>query len=191
MNGIYLLLVTIIVLSIPVLAQADDIRDIKGPVFFSADYGWLLLISIILLLGAVSFLARFLYRKKKSRSTDAGKPRVPHEVACEALNSLRAEDLPSRGLIKEYYIRLSNIVRHYLEDRFDIRAPEMTTEEFLFTLRDSQILTGSQKNLLKEFLNFCDIVKFAKYGPTKGEIEDSYNAAKRFVDETREREGAE
>jgi len=69
-----------------------------------------------------------------------------------------------------------------------VRAPEMTTEEFFAALRGSEILSAAHKNLLKDFLALCDIVKFARYGPTTDEIDRSYDAAKRFVDETKESE---
>ena len=104
------------------------------------------------------------------------------------MKSLLSKKFPQQGKVKEYYFELSNIARHYIENRFRLKAPEMTTEEFLFSLRESAILSGTHKNLLKKFLNLCDIVKFAKYAPNEEAIEKSFGAAKKFVDETKENE---
>ena len=123
--------------------------------------------------------------KKKTESSF-----IPREaadkIAYQALERLKAKDLPRFGKIKEYYIELSDIVRRYMENRFSFRAPEMTTEEFLYFLRESDRLKGAHKNLLKQFLNHCDLVKFAKYGPTGQEIDGSFNFAKKLVDETKD-----
>jgi hypothetical protein len=107
---------------------------------------------------------------------------------------LRAMDLPGKGRIKEYYFRLSDIVRRYLENRFSYRAPEMTTEEFLSAIKDSKEFSNELRGLLKEFLSHCDMVKFAKYGPTPIEILDSFKAAENLIDRTKlteEEEGKE
>ncbi|MFC1480537.1 hypothetical protein ACFL5Y_03735 [Candidatus Omnitrophota bacterium] len=97
-------------------------------------------------------------------------------------------DLPGQGRIKEYYVRLSDIVRHYLEDRFSFRAPEMTTEEFMERVKNSSEMLKKHKELLGDFLSHCDMVKFAKYGPTSLEMLDSFQSAERLVDQTRIRE---
>jgi len=165
----------------------NGIKDIRPPLYFKADYRLLIVFGIIILLVGVIFLACFLFKKIKMRKE--GSPviiRPAHEIAYEALRALKAKNLPTLGKMKQYYFELSLVARHYIEDRFRIAAPEMTTEEFLFHLRDSGILNGRHKNLLKEFLNLCDIVKFAKYGPTQKETDESFDAAKRFVDETKE-----
>lgn len=165
---------------------ADELRDIKPPVFFPRNYLFLIIILVLIILAGLVVLIRyFLKRLKKKEVTVSQLPRPAHELAYEALEALKFKDLPSKGKIKEYYIELSDIARHYIENRFEIRAPEMTTEEFLFSLKDSVDLTGAHKNLLKEFLSHCDMVKFAKYGPSSQEMNDSFAAAKRLVDETK------
>ncbi|MBN1871679.1 MAG: hypothetical protein JW800_03805 [Candidatus Omnitrophica bacterium] len=190
MRSFYRQIGIILYLCVPLAAIADEIRDIKGPAYFPADYRWFVALMAVLLLVASFSLVKFVIERRRSRKVSRLGRRLPHEIAYEALEKLRSENLQSRGLSKEYYIRLSDIVRRYIESRFDIKAPEMTTEEFLFTLKQSEILTGAHKNILKDFLTFCDIVKFARYGPTKGEVDSSYDIAKKFVDETRQSEEA-
>lgn len=166
-------------------AFADDIRDIKPPVYFPTNYLLFIIIGIIVVLAAIVFLGLFL---KKTREKRCKKPLPPektaHQIARESLAALSSENLPEAGRIKEYYFRLSDIIRRYIEDRFMIKAPEMTTEEFLFSLGDATWFSAGHKDLLKEFLNLCDIVKFAKYGPTRKEIDASFSVADRFVEET-------
>ena len=99
---------------------------------------------------------------------------------------MSAKDLARRGLFKDYYSEISAIIRSYLEDRFALNAPEMTTEEFLNSLRDSGSLSTERKEPLKSFLNACDLVKFAKYLPPSSEVEAVFMTAKKFVEETKD-----
>jgi hypothetical protein len=170
------------------LVFADTIRDIKPPVYFRANYAFLLLAiaALVLLLMAFFFwLYIKKHRKNKTGSNDA--PKLPaHEIAYTQLKELKSKSLPEFGLVKEYYFRLSAITRYYLENRFSFRAPEMTTEEFLEAMRDFALFSGKQKNTIKEFLNHCDMVKFALYSPSKKEIDDVFSIATRLIDETKE-----
>lgn len=169
------------------IALADDIRDIKGPVYFLTNYLPYIIIVSIAILIALFFFFRFLFKKiRKSRTDRAREIKPPHIIAYEALEALKARNLPAQGKVKEYYYELSCIARRYIENRWSVRAPEMTTEEFLFMLKDSDNFSAPHKNLLKEFLNLCDIVKFAKYGPVPDEIDSSFDAAKKFIDETKQ-----
>jgi len=164
----------------------EGLRDIKGPVYFPVNYFFLILIVVLLAVFLLALAIRWFLKKRKKS------PKVvksAHELAYEALEALRAGNLPASGKVKEFYFELSDIARHYLENRFTLRAPEMTTEEFLHTLGESTKLSNSHKVLLKEFLNHCDLVKFAKYGPTRDEIDESFKAARKLVDETKDAEG--
>ena len=87
--------------------------------------------------------------------------------------------------------KISGIIRHYLENRFALKAPEMTTEEFLFYVRDYGSLISEHKALLKEFLVACDMVKFAKHTPTVDAMMAIFDSAKKLVDETKAAETAD
>jgi hypothetical protein len=95
-----------------------------------------------------------------------------------------AEALAILGQPKEFCILVSDTLRWYLEQRFDFHAPERTTEEFLNELRGSDVLTRDQKDSLVEFLNRCDLVKFARYEPHELELRELHAAAVRLVEET-------
>jgi len=163
-------------------AEASDIRDIKAPVGFPVRlHLFVITIVLLLLAGAAIWVLR-----GKRPHIEAISPPVPaHEIAYEALRALKAKDLIRLGKVKEYYFELSLVVRHYLEDRFDLRAPEMTTEEFLIAARGAHVFSGKQKESLGDFLSHCDMVKFAKYGPTEKEMILSFESAERLVDQTR------
>ncbi len=160
------------------------LRDVKSPVDFPPGYFFLYVFLFVIIVVAGILLIRFFIRKFAKKKTEALVPPSPWEVAYESLAKLKDDNLLAQSRIKEYYIRLSGIVRHYIEDRFDVKAPEMTTEEFFFSLKTAQCLSGAQKDALKEFLNCCDMVKFAKYASNDREIEQSFVSAKRLVDET-------
>lgn len=164
----------------------QDIRPIKPPVSLPVSYTWIfyLIGGIIVLVAMAVFLVKKVFRRKE-KVTPPPPPRPAHEIAYEQLKRIKDENLPARGMIKEYYSRVSNAARHYLENRFGLRAPERTTEEFLYDMASTDYLTVRQQDLVGEFLNECDLVKFARYGPTENEIDRVYSAAVRLVDETK------
>ena len=163
-------------------------RDIKGPLDLPSAIGKFLIPIGLLILIISGFLAwHFL---KKNRKEQYGPKRPAHEIAYEQLEALKVKDYIGKGLIKEYYTEVSDIIRHYLENRFRLKAPEMTTEEFFASARDASELAGEHKNLLKEFLLCCDLVKFAKYAPSVDEVNSILYSAKHFIDQTRENEPA-
>jgi hypothetical protein len=156
-----------------------DIRDIKGP-FRIFEINWLIVAIVLfaLIMGAAVFI---IYKKRRS----AAPLRLPHETALEELEAAKAE-YARGGDVKEYYAGISDCVRRYIERVFKLKAPEMTTEEFLNSLKESGGLSLNQKELLKDFLNACDLVKFAKYAPARGEIEAVLVTAQKFIEETKD-----
>ena len=169
-------------------ADASDVRGIKPPVSLDKRYFKLYIIIAIVfgVLLLVAIVLHYVYHRKQTEMESIPEPLSAHQIAYNDLESLRAMDLVSKGQIKEYYYRLSNIVRHYIENRFKLMAPERTTEEFLIEMTVTGKLTGVHKELVGNFLEHCDMVKFAAYGPDSREIESSFSSAKKLVDETRE-----
>ncbi len=165
-----------------------ELKDVRPPVDLPANYFFLFVILGLVLLGGIFFFLRWLLPKLKSKKETRMIRKTAWEIATQELLTLEKENLPSRGEIKEYFIRLSSIVRHYLEDRFLVKAPEMTTDEFLMHVKTLAVLNEAQKEFLKEFLTASDMVKFARYGSTASEMTDAFNAAKRLVQETMPKE---
>ena len=112
--------------------------------------------------------------------------RSAYDIALSRLERLLASQRPDAEHIDAFYVELSGIVRRYLEDRFELRAPELTTEEFLETVQQAPDLSRDHQVLLREFLRQADLVKFAGMKPAEEDVNRSVTAAKRFLDETRE-----
>lgn len=159
----------------------EDIKPIKPPVARVPLWAWIA--GAVMLAGGV---AGWWWMRRTRQQPHAASPApAAHEVALEALEQLRREQLPLQGRYEEHYVRLSTIVRVYIEHRFGLRAPEMTTEEFLQAASNGQALSESHRRALQEFLMRCDLVKFARYRPSGQEAEEAWCAAQRFVHDTR------
>lgn len=168
---------------LPQGGEPVSLRDIKGLVAVPRDY------AILWYFAAAAAVAGSLgwafYRfLGGGRGTAAEVARPPHEEALEALVRLRRMKLLDRSEQESYYVRLSTIVRRYLEARFHLRAPEMTTEEFLQVAQRETRLASDQRSLLQSFLREADLVKFARYAPPKEDGERAYTAARSFVEAT-------
>lgn len=170
---------------------SGDIKDIHPPVDVPTSIKRLILwISVglgALLLSGVVYGLVYKFKKRSKIQERQFIKRTPHETAYELLERLSKEDLIAKGLVREYYYRITKILRHYIEARFGLLAPERTTEEFLTEMAHTNQLDATHKILIREFLERCDMVKYAKYGPSNLEIKETYDAAKRFIDETKER----
>jgi hypothetical protein len=169
------------------LDEGGDIRAIRGPL--GIPIGVIYVLPWLLLLVALGLLAFWLWRRRRGGDDSATRrsviiPRLPHEEAYEALDRLEASDLLQRAEIKEYHIRVSEIIRTYVEGRFDVFALEMTTGEVMEGLRE----TGLDDDVLAAFDGFlsrCDLVKFAKLRPAPDASRRVLDTARELVDRTR------
>jgi len=164
----------------------DDIRDIKKPIYIKT-YLWLYILITVLLIAIVAY-AVYWYIKRKPEVKEEIKEevkRLPEDI--EALN--RIEEIVSKGYlengqIKQFYFELSEIIREYLSRRYQIPTLERTTSEILYDLQ--KVIYGSE--LYKKFYNFfyeCDMVKFAKYIPTKNQLKSIVPLAKELIEKTK------
>ena len=144
---------------------------------------WLGLLLAAVLVAVVVLLTRSVARRRIVLA-----PPIPADVwARRQIAALLAEDLIGKRRIQEFYYRLSHIVRGYIERRFAVSAPEMTTEEFLLTASADRRFDRRHTEQLDRFLGACDLVKYACHQPGSGEIDGMLNEAKRFIEDTRER----
>jgi hypothetical protein len=140
--------------------------------------GWLgACILVVAIVGLWLFV-----RRKRSKKEMAPRRQTPEEIAHAALAALLCENLPARGLFKEFYLRLTGIVRQYIEDTTGIRAPEQTTEEFLRDMRSREAFPPDRSVRLAEFLEAADMVKYAGRQPDSGQIEEAIRCAREFVE---------
>ncbi|MDJ0864634.1 MAG: hypothetical protein QNK03_00905 [Myxococcota bacterium] len=125
--------------------------------------------------GALAWRAALARRARAAR-------RSAYDLAVERLEQLVAG---ARDDVDAFYVELSDIVRRYLEARFELRSPELTTEEFLDVMAGSRDLDEAQKAQLREFLSGADLVKFAQHVPGPEAIDGAVAGARSFLDQTR------
>ncbi len=175
------------VLSFPV-DSTNTIRDIKGlykaPLTFRELYPYLLIaLGLALLIWFVQYYLR--KRKQHEPILTRVRPEIPPDVrALNELEQLKAEKLWQQGKIKDYYSRLAEIIREYIEGRYGIMALEQTSYEVLLNIRE---VLGKEDNfrILKDMLQLADLVKFAKANPEPDENLNQLENAFRFVMNTR------
>jgi len=156
----------------------EDVLDMPKP----ASFAWVWVLGVVAVTTAAG-LWLYLKRKRVKELVRIFKP--AHEIAYEKLRAMVKEDLVGAGKIKEFYERISDILRHYIEHRFSLRAPERTTEEFLAELANTEVLPAAEKQRLGEFLQHCDLVKFAKHNPTTQQIQETFDLVKDFIEKTK------
>jgi len=108
----------------------------------------------------------------------------PHVVAIMELDRLKSEKIWKKGKNKEYYTALSDILRKYIQRRFQINALEMTTDEILTLFKRDKNAQSVYQNL-RQILQLADLVKFAKIQPIENENEISIMNSYLFVNQTK------
>lgn len=168
-----------------VLPEGAVITELRGPrpplqeipTGFGQRYGWLLVIMIAALIGGWWGIAWWQKRQAEHARKTA------FDRALERLATLEQQGLPSGDAVDGWYVELSDIVRRYIEDQYGLRAPELTSEEFLQEARRSEALSSAQRELLPLFLEQCDRVKYAAYSPQQDESQEALALARRFFGE--------
>jgi hypothetical protein len=151
---------------------------------------WLVILGIAsgvaVLASGTALALRALARQRR-----VAEQRSAYDEAIAKLRALETRGAPSSEAADAWFVELSAIVRSYLERRYEIRAPELTTEEFLQEAARAAALSGEHRALLTQFLERCDRVKFAGYRPDAQESIDTLAAARAFVEDTRLQEATQ
>jgi hypothetical protein len=164
-----------------------QLRDIRPPFGIPENYWRMALMIGSLVLGIVALaIAYWLYRRRKQDQSVLRKEILypAHEIALEDLHKLLTTDLLQNLQYKMFYSELSDIVRRYIERRFFVQAMEETTTELLTSLKEEQI-ASENVNIVREILNPCDLVKFAKYVPVDSETESTVQLVRDFIERTK------
>lgn len=166
-----------------------QIKEIAPPVGLPKESKAWLYGVCVLVVAAVAGIVVFLWWRRK-RGEGLAETIPPHELAFSALEAVLAENLIEKGQYKQFYIKVSDVLRRFIENRFFLHAPERTTEEFLAELRASDVLATAHKALLRDFLEHCDLVKFAEHHPANDDIQQTFDTCKQFILETANDDGA-
>ncbi len=168
-----------------IAAVPDALRDIKPPVEVFQGWKWIYLsLAGLLVVAVVAYIVRLISLLLQERRKLRPQERVllPHEIARKAFDAALAFVHAPR----QFGIVISDALRQYLEQRFQLRAPERTTEEFLLDLQKTVLLSPDQKETLKEFLGRCDLIKFSKHEPAENELRALHSTASTLVESSKD-----
>ena len=172
------------VLSLDIDANSE-LKDIKGPlddnIGWSDIWPWLVLALLILL--SIFIYKKYFNKKKKTVVVKKNIQTPAHVLALNALKKLENKKLIDKKDIKEYYSSISEIIRRYIENRFNFPALELTTYEILNII--TAIIKKEESISLKNILEISDLVKFAKKIPDQNENIKNLNLATDFVKKTK------
>mgnify|MGYP001198920210 CR=1 FL=1 len=179
-----------IILNVKTLTLEDsaELKDIKQPIKEPIGWNdiWPWLISIIMLSLIIYILKKYMFNKKEIIKNTQPKLSIAADIiALKELSKLDSAKIWQQGKIKEYHSQLSEIIRRYIEDRFNCLALELTTQEILQNL--ASYLKEVQLNNLKILLERADLAKFAKSKPNDNNNIESISLAKEFVHNTKEK----
>lgn len=171
-----------------------DIKEVMDPpfswkYFLKTILPWIIALHILL---AILYFVLTLMRKKPGIAGVVNEVKVPpHVKAIEQLLKLKEEKLWQQNLQKEYFTRLTDILREYIELCFIIPAPELTSDEILGQLIQLKKENKEAYILLQQILQLADLVKFAKWYATPAENEQCLSNAMDFVNFTKKEEKKE
>ena len=173
-------------------------KDIKGNLttpltllelwLYFKKYGFLFLVISLLISAILYLFVKYLKSKKSTKNVEIIKVKSkekPHIIALHELEKLRHKKLWEQGKVKEYYSELTEIIRIYLEGRWEIYAMEMVSSEIIEALKEIHVLDGDINSLVKMF-SISDLVKFAKWDPLPTDHDMAFKSAKEFIEKTAE-----
>ncbi len=170
--------------------QTDSsIYDIRSPIHVPVGFIEVFpyVVGGLVLLAIIGFLWWYLRRRKKNQPLfRAAKPEDPaHIIAFRELRDLKEEKLWQQSEFKTYYSRLTEIIRRYMERRYEIQAMEMTSYDILESWKKSAEHREDLTGKLRSLLDLADLVKFAKQKPVASENEENMERAYEFVEQTK------
>lgn len=160
------------------------IKSIRTVAWSFWDYWIYFAAGTVLVLLAVGLFLYFRRRPKKPAPAPVVAVVPPYEIALQQLEQLKSEKVWQSGDIKQYYTRLTDILRTYFEQQFNIPALEQTSEELLLHIKPVTIL-NQQREKLRSLLSLADLAKFAKLMPAPDEHESAMQHAQEIVEWTK------
>jgi Domain of unknown function (DUF4381) len=154
---------------------AQTLPDIAPPVSYSLVPPWMIFVAsliVLTIIGLAIWYGRRFFRKKQVTLS-------PRERALTALNRIESEveNIPPY----QFSIRVSDILRRYVMEQFDLPMTRQTSVEFLNAIASAANFSADEKTLLADFLNRCDLIKFARYEATMAESRLLLDEARQFV----------
>jgi hypothetical protein len=158
-------------------SSEEDIRDIRQPRHLPTPIAWFAVAAGVIFLATAACASWRWFRRRKLLGC------APYEIALQQLEDARR--LMDSDQAREYCFAVSEIIRNYLELQFHLHAPRLTTEEFLRDLVEvRETMLASHRSLLGDFLQHCDLAKFAGWRYSKPALEEMHGTAADFVRQT-------
>jgi Domain of unknown function (DUF4381) len=157
------------------LFAAEEFHDIAPPVNYSLIPPWLIFVAIFVALTVVGGLIWLFIRRRRS----APPAKSPRERALEVLERMRYDI--ERVAPYQFSIRVSDVLRRYVTEQYNLPVTRQTSVEFLTALAKSSPFSQDEKSLLEDFLTRCDLIKFARYDATSADSRLLMEEATRFV----------
>jgi len=178
------------------MAKEELLHDVNPVYRLKRGWKFWVGIGVVVIALAGLFTGFILWQKRRGKVggifSFSAPPVPPHEAALIELAALLASQHISRGEFKEYYTKLSDILRRYIEGRIGVQALELSTSETMENLAEADFpMTSEQTGLVEKALYRCDLVKFAKLIPPDDWHLDTVEIARRFIEETKPEEPKE
>ena len=179
--------------TVPTDTSAAKLKDIKPPFDEKFNWKWYLNyvyfgVGILVLIIIIVLVTLYYARKNRQVILEPEKPKIPaHIIALAALEKIKTDQVWKDGKVKEHYSSISEAIRTYIEDRFNVNALESTTDEIMTAFR-SQVVDKESKDKLQQLLMLSDLVKFAKMFPIDDEHNFTLQNAFDFVNGTKREE---
>jgi membrane protein implicated in regulation of membrane protease activity len=154
---------------------AQEFHDISPPVNYSLLPMWAIFVTAFAALTVLGLLIWLAARRRKLTEP----PKSPRERAIEALGRIQVQ-IESLNPYR-FSIRVSDILRNYVTEQYDLPVTRQTSVDFLERLRKASPFSEDEKALLEDFLNRCDLIKFARYEATTADSRMLLEEATRFV----------
>jgi hypothetical protein len=159
----------------PLRVLAEEFHDIASPVDYSLIPPWLVFVIAFVVLSLLGLVVGWFVQRRKPELP----PKAPREIALGDLEQIRAEI--ERMSPYQFSIRVSDILRRYVTQQYGVPATRQTSIEFLTATAKAPSFSTDDKSLLEDFLNRCDLIKFAKYEATTSDSDLLLEEAIRFV----------
>ncbi len=155
---------------------AEELHDIAPPVDYSLIPPWMIFAGALLALALAGVIGWLIMQRRKPPAT----VQTPRERALQMLARIGAEI--DKLDPYRFSIRVSDILRRYVTEQYQLPLTRQTSVEFLAALAKSSAFSEEDKSLLDDFLNRCDLIKFARYEATTKDSRLLLDEATRFVE---------
>jgi hypothetical protein len=157
------------------ILAAEQLHDIAPPVDYSLLPAWVIFGGALAALGLCALIGRWMWRRWQRPKPQPS----PRERTLELLDRISREIETLSPY--QFSIRVSDILRRYVTDQYQLPVTRQTSVEFLAALTKASPFSQDEKSLLEDFLNRCDLIKFARYDATTEDSRLLLEEATRFV----------